>query len=491
MALSREPRVERVGARPGRRSSQAAARRPAVAIATLIPKARPSKTSSARRPRAEAGGEDAARERRGRPGTWWASDGSLRSGPVGRAARPRRSGLGRCARTVVCRPRPWHHAASDDRPGRALRPVRRRLRTVVGARPGAGGRDARSSGSPGRRSTPGARMLDVGTGTGQLAIATLERWPATTVDGVDVSAGMMVGRRTPRPTAGSRPTTARGSARRSPRRTACRSTTAPSTLALSSFVLQLVPNRHRALRDIRRVLRPGGTFASVTWLADRVVFAPDEAFDDALEDVGEEPRGWDGRSGDFESPESALHELRRAGFSSVTTERGRARAPLRRRGLRRVHDRVRRGGRSSPSWTTTSGARFLAELRRRVADAHAGPADAAAADRLRDRPALTRRAGQPASPPSLGGSPRALATGSLALGPSPSAPSSPSATTGGLLDLDARRLDLGDDLVAVGDQGHVARDRQVANVDGRRRSRPAIDRVLDRLRAGGRAAPGP
>ena len=29
-------------------------------------------------------------------------------------------------------------------------------------------------------------------------------------------------------------------------------------LAMSSFVLQLVPNRHRALREIRRVLRPGG-----------------------------------------------------------------------------------------------------------------------------------------------------------------------------------------------------------------------------------------
>ncbi len=168
---------------------------------------------------------------------------------------------------------------------------------------------------------PGARLLDVGTGTGQLAIATLERWPSTTVDGVDVSAGMMV------------QANAAADRRLAPEvRPRFRTTVATADrlpfddetfdLALSSFVLQLVPNRHRALRDIRRVLRPGGTFASVTWLADRVVFAPDEAFDDALEAVGEEPRGWEGRSGDFARPESALHELRRAGFSGVTTEPG-------------------------------------------------------------------------------------------------------------------------------------------------------------------------
>jgi SAM-dependent methyltransferase len=167
----------------------------------------------------------------------------------------------------------------------------------------------------------GARILDVGTGTGQLAIAALERWPTTTVDGVDVSAGMMVAAK------------AEAERRLSPAvRGSFRTTVATADrlpfddgtfdLAVASFVLQLVPNRHRALRDIRRVVRPGGAFASVTWIAGRIVFAPDEAFDDALEAVGEEPRGSDGRSGDFESVEAALHEFRRAGFSGVVVAPG-------------------------------------------------------------------------------------------------------------------------------------------------------------------------
>jgi SAM-dependent methyltransferase len=168
---------------------------------------------------------------------------------------------------------------------------------------------------------PRARMVDVGTGTGQLAIAALERWPSITVDGADVSAGMCAAadaeadRRLP---------TAIRPQFRTTVAVADRLPFEDGTfdLGLASFVLQLVPNRHQALREIRRVIRPGGTFASVTWVTGRVVFAPDEAFDDALEAVDEEPRWSDGRSGDFDTAESALHEFRRAGFSDVAIEPG-------------------------------------------------------------------------------------------------------------------------------------------------------------------------
>jgi SAM-dependent methyltransferase len=168
---------------------------------------------------------------------------------------------------------------------------------------------------------PGARVVDVGTGTGQLAIAAIERWPSITVDGVDVSAGMCAAAATEAdrrlaPELRDRFRTTVGTADRLP------FDDGTFDVALSSFVLQLVPNRHRAFRDIRRVLRPGGTFTSVTWVAGRVVFAPDDAFDDALDAVGEEPRWSDGRSGDFETAEAALHEYRRAGFSGVAIEAG-------------------------------------------------------------------------------------------------------------------------------------------------------------------------
>jgi len=38
---------------------------------------------------------------------------------------------------------------------------------------------------------PGARLLDVGTGTGALAIAALERWPRLRVTGLDPSQEML------------------------------------------------------------------------------------------------------------------------------------------------------------------------------------------------------------------------------------------------------------------------------------------------------------
>ncbi len=86
---------------------------------------------------------------------------------------------------------------------------------------------------------------------------------------------------------------------------------------MSSFVLQLVPSRPAALRDIRRVLRPGGLFAHVTWIADDRAFAPDRIFDRLLEEYGFENDGDPNRNGDIPSVERAAGELRSAGFRDV------------------------------------------------------------------------------------------------------------------------------------------------------------------------------
>lgn len=168
----------------------------------------------------------------------------------------------------------------------------------------------------------GARsILDVGTGTGTLAIEILRRWPQVEVTAIDASGGMIEA-------AGAEARRQLGSRRLD--RLDLRVALADELglpderfdLAVSSFVLQLVPNRFRALREVHRVLRPGGAFFWVSWLARDEPFAPDRDFDAALEDVGEEPREWDDRPGDLPSPEAAAAQMRRAGFSDVAASEG-------------------------------------------------------------------------------------------------------------------------------------------------------------------------
>ena len=166
-------------------------------------------------------------------------------------------------------------------------------------------------------------LLDVGTGTGTLAIAAVRRWPQVRVTAIDASSGMVEA-------AGAEAGRLLSPSERS--RLELRVALADDLrladgsvdVAVSSFVLQLVPSRPRALREVRRVLRPGGTFAWVSWL-DRQdePWAPDDDFDDALEAVGEEPRGGDGlQRDDVGSPTHAAGQMRRAGFSDVEAAAG-------------------------------------------------------------------------------------------------------------------------------------------------------------------------
>ena len=62
-------------------------------------------------------------------------------------------------------------------------------------------------------------------------------------------------------------------------------------LVTTAFVLQLVPSRFRAVREARRVLRPGGTIATLTWLRGGEPLAADAVYDDVLERHGFEPQG--------------------------------------------------------------------------------------------------------------------------------------------------------------------------------------------------------
>jgi ubiquinone/menaquinone biosynthesis C-methylase UbiE len=163
-------------------------------------------------------------------------------------------------------------------------------------------------------------ILDVGAGTGALALTAAERWPAAAVIVSDAAAGMLE-------LARQRLTQA---ADVEPGRLTF--TLAPAAelpladgsvdLVISSFVLQLVPDRLAALREAYRVLRPAGVLAYVTWL-DRESsqpFEPMYEFDEAVLDLGidepeEEPEA---HAGDVLSARAAADQLRRAGFRSVS-----------------------------------------------------------------------------------------------------------------------------------------------------------------------------
>jgi SAM-dependent methyltransferase len=147
-----------------------------------------------------------------------------------------------------------------------------------------------------------------------MALEAARRWRGAEVDATDISAGMLA-------------VAARNLAGAGAVRARVHLTRAPADqlpfaddvfhLVLSAFVLQLVPSRPRALREMRRVLRPGGRLAYVGWLAGDLPLAADEAWDAALDAVGverESPGGHD----DLASPTTAIAQLRAAGLSQVT-----------------------------------------------------------------------------------------------------------------------------------------------------------------------------
>jgi ubiquinone/menaquinone biosynthesis C-methylase UbiE len=158
-------------------------------------------------------------------------------------------------------------------------------------------------------------VVDIGAGTGTLALAALERWPNVRVIGVDPARRML-------DLAAAAARNAGRQERLSVRVGHAAGLPLPDASvdgAMSSFVIQLTPNRAAAVREAFRVLRPGGVFACLAWRAEEDPFEPEAAFDLALDDLDIDPP--EAGSGDgtrpYASPGSAAAELRRAGFRSV------------------------------------------------------------------------------------------------------------------------------------------------------------------------------
>jgi ubiquinone/menaquinone biosynthesis C-methylase UbiE len=187
------------------------------------------------------------------------------------------------------------------------------------------GRVADRVDGPGRarpRDGAGLTVLDLGAGTGSLALGAAERWPGARIIGLDASAAMLsvarhrAERRWPAAGQGRFEWMA-GDALELPLEDGA------VDVVVSSFVVQLVPDRGAVLREVRRVLRPSGVFGVVTWLADDVAMAPDEVFDEAVYDLeldDPEPARPAQEASDFESLAEALEELEAAGFVEVDVQ---------------------------------------------------------------------------------------------------------------------------------------------------------------------------
>lgn len=162
-----------------------------------------------------------------------------------------------------------------------------------------------------------ASLLDLGAGTGSLTLAAAARWPRARIVALDASGAMLdVARSRIAETA------------LEPERFEWLVADAADIplddgvveVVASSFLLQLPADRPTVLREVRRVLRPGGSFSFVTWLADDLVVPADAAYHGFLGDI-DDADDEDGlrspRAGDYGSLEQAREELAAAGFEVV------------------------------------------------------------------------------------------------------------------------------------------------------------------------------
>jgi demethylmenaquinone methyltransferase / 2-methoxy-6-polyprenyl-1,4-benzoquinol methylase len=106
-----------------------------------------------------------------------------------------------------------------------------------------------------RQGAAPARILDAGCGTGDFALLASRHYPGALVVGIDFTAAML-GRAHPR-LARHRAGLARASVLHLPFREGT------FDLAMSAFVVRNLPDLRGAFREMRRVLAPGGTLATL------------------------------------------------------------------------------------------------------------------------------------------------------------------------------------------------------------------------------------
>ncbi|RMG48439.1 MAG: bifunctional demethylmenaquinone methyltransferase/2-methoxy-6-polyprenyl-1,4-benzoquinol methylase UbiE [Acidobacteria bacterium] len=170
--------------------------------------------------------------------------------------------------------------------------------------------------------SPGARLLDLATGTGDLALEALARHPRIEVVGLDPSPRMLAlaAAKARRAGAAGSLRLLRGDAQALP------FAAARFDAAAMAFGIRNVPDRERALREIARVLRPGGRLAVLELGSPRGRWAGAAARAyirsvvprlGALLSRAPEYRYLERSIAAFPAPESFSRTIRECGFESV------------------------------------------------------------------------------------------------------------------------------------------------------------------------------
>jgi SAM-dependent methyltransferase len=163
-------------------------------------------------------------------------------------------------------------------------------------------------------------VIDVGCGTGSGLFEAARRWPRALLTGLDAAAGMLEIARRERdrlPEADRRRITyVQADATKLP------APNASFDLVMSSYLVQLVPDRPAVLREFQRVLRPGGLVAVCGWLEEGLAqFEPDVEFERGLAEAGVVRPPAEPRAGHYRTVRSAAGELRANGFRGVSAGR--------------------------------------------------------------------------------------------------------------------------------------------------------------------------
>jgi len=157
-------------------------------------------------------------------------------------------------------------------------------------------------------------VIDIGAGVGALLPAIHEAAPRAFAAGVDAAEGM-IRRAPPR----------FGRAVMDAGRIAIRDSSVDA--AVMPFMLFFLPDPSRGLREVHRILRPGGGLGVATWAADANDFRADDVWASVLDEHGAPPaRSWG--LDQMDTAEKLERLLGEAGFADVRSGGGAEPEPM-------------------------------------------------------------------------------------------------------------------------------------------------------------------